>query len=33
MVDRRQRADHVEAWFNLVGWDAVAQRYDAARRG
>ena len=30
---QNRRADYVKAWFNVVDWDAVAQRYDAARKG
>jgi Fe-Mn family superoxide dismutase len=29
---QNRRADYVKAWFNVIDWDAVAQRLDAARR-
>ncbi len=30
---QNRRADYVKNWFNVVDWDAVNQRLDAARRG
>jgi Fe-Mn family superoxide dismutase len=29
---QNRRADYVKNWFNVIDWDAVAQRYDAARK-
>ena len=30
---QNRRADYVKAWFNVIDWDAVAQRLAAAQRG
>ena len=30
---QNRRADYVKAWFNVIDWNAVAQRYDTARKG
>ena len=30
---QNRRADYVKNWFNVIDWDAVHQRLDAARRG
>jgi Fe-Mn family superoxide dismutase len=30
---QNRRPDYLEAWWNVVDWDAVAKRFDAARAG
>jgi Fe-Mn family superoxide dismutase len=30
---RNLRADYIKAWWNVVNWDAVAERYKAAMKG
>ena len=29
---QNRRPDYLEAWWNVVDWDAVAAKFDAARR-
>jgi Fe-Mn family superoxide dismutase len=30
---QNKRADYVDAWFNVINWDAAAANYDAAKKG